>query len=339
MARKEEEYNKARESLLMQQIQALGNLQKVYAKSLAGFFAPAWSIEGGATDVWKYVSTALPIFNEPFQRTAVQLGEAFFQQRRLQASGYIGKPLREAPVASEYDFSELFASLNAVNGVTGAIVRGRKTGNMAQSFETVKRYSSTSVVDASRETFIILSDLDEQAPGGYKRRAKATGCAFCKTQCVALEQGWDANSKSTFHNFCSCSIDTDFSGEPAFKQPWEKAAEDDFNKAKALIENGEAGKRTVETGSQEWKENLLGEISKRPRESDRILVDKVATNSFEALTDSEKERLFKKGLIDTPEPENLDQVRQPFAVEMDELSIKNLSYAYESIAGERKIKE
>ena len=133
-------YNRSRELLLDEQIIALDSLQKVYKKQIPNFVAGARSLKT-SDEIGEYVNFVFPDFNIPFQMTSLQLGQAFYNQRRKQASNQGGgSPTFTASIA-DFDFTETLNNLNPLNLLTGLMVDGLNRGNVTTSLPIIQQIS------------------------------------------------------------------------------------------------------------------------------------------------------------------------------------------------------
>lgn len=332
----------------------MDGLQQVYKKQLPNFVAGARNLTS-QDEIGEYVGFVFPEFNRPFQTTALQLGQAFYAQRRRQASIQGGGAPSFDVSIRDFDFNKTLTDLNPINLITGLMVDGLNKGNILSSTSIIQQVATKSVAQASRESVLILDETDDFSTKKVSRRARAQGCNFCKLVILRMTGDGGAVSASKFHNNCSCVVDIDFEpDDPNFTQSWEESMKRDVEKAEKLLEDGEAGERTVQVGSREWDQHLRREMSTKSREYRKSrnwssekqqqvrdlykenmnnLAHKIA-GGFE-LTPVEKNNLYQWGMTEDRLNPDLSKIVQPYRVEMTKPTTKNMTYALDIVQGKR----
>lgn len=352
-------YNALREKLNLEHIGLLRNLDAIYTMKATNFVT---SLVGmNADQIAEHILTNLPTFVAPFQNQAAQLALSFYTGRRQMAEqNFNGKVPSLKSSFFDLDLNNLTQNANRKTGVLTALTRNAlDKGDVMMAAPEFAKISASMVTDVDRDTILTLTDDDTFAVNDKTVRvARPGGCNVCKMIASQLNEGESIGSG--IHNNCHCVFDAGFRGERAFVQNFGPEFKDDFDKAKKLIENGEAGKRTVQVDTPEWntavqnkmasgarkfrKENEVGlspEEKVRYREDTQARVQELSAKAgkvaqgLETYTKSEIDDLENYGFP----PKELNTELFEVKKNINSFTSKNLSTAMDIIQGNREVKQ
>jgi hypothetical protein len=332
-------------------------LNGLYTRSLSGLFLGlAGQDTGGLISAF---TSLLPDAARPFQISAAQIGFQFFNMRRdMAAQNARGSVPTNKLTLDMFDIDKI--AQNAMSGLLAEIgfsmSKGLQEGKNPQELAPrVTQLASGIVTDVNRELVKAASDEDDFS-SNWVVAVSPNGCPFCKS--LTLEWGMD-DEDLHFHDNCSCVVDASFKDEVKFRQGFHEQYLKDVEKARELIESGEAGERTVQAGSPEWTTQVKKQMAvdartwrkgfekKRNLSDEKRVENRNKTDKYvEAI--SEKAALVAKGKAQWNRNEldimsgwgvDAETLTKPKTVPVASFTQKNLNVALDIVQGNRQIKE